>query len=416
MLLRFRARNVLSLRDTQELSLVATELNEGSARPSGARADGRDVLAVPLAAIYGSNASGKSNVLKALELMRTAVLRSMAWRGMDFEPVRRVPFLLDTTSPTQPSEFEAEIVTDGVRYEYGFSIGDENVQSEWLYAYPKGRKQVWFERDADVEPPVRFPGEGLKGARSSLVEQTRPDALFLTVGAQLNNPQLAEVYAWFRYNLVLTGPREALRLSRVPTGQWLARDGQSRRRVEELLRVADVGVLGLEILDQESRGVSIRLVHRAGDRGVPLDMYRESNGTRSWLALLRPLLTALDRGSVVLVDELDASLHPRMVAEIVGMFASPRSNPHGAQLVFTTHDVSLLGNLPADRLLDRDEIWLTEKDKDGATELYPISALKPRKDENLERGYLLGRYGSVPRMMTGQLSRVAEGGPSEANE
>jgi len=289
---------------------------------------------------------------------------------------------------------------------------DESVHREWLYAYPKGRKQVWFERDADAEPLVRFHGEGLKGARSSLVEQTRPDALFLTVGAQLNNPQLAEVHTWFRDNLVLTGPREALSLSKAPMGPWLVRDEQSRRQVEELLRVADVGVVGLEFVEQESRfDAGIRLVHRAGDRGGPLDMHQESHGTRSWLALLRPLLAALDRGNVVLVDELDASLHPRMVAEIAGMFASPRSNPHGAQLVFTTHDVSLLGNLPADRLLDRDEIWLTEKDKDGATELYPISALKPRKDENLERGYLLGRYGTVPRMMTGQLSARGRGRP-----
>jgi AAA15 family ATPase/GTPase len=154
-------------------------------------------------------------------------------------------------------------------------------------------------------------------------------------------------------------------------------------------------------------------MHRAGEQAAPLEWHMESLGTRSWLALLRPLLLALDRGSVVLIDELDASLHPRMVAEVVGMFASPRSNPHGAQLVFTTHDATLLSNLPADRLLDRDEVWLTEKNRDGATELYPLTELKPRKDENLERGYLLGRYGAVPRMVTGQLSRVAEDALSE---
>jgi AAA15 family ATPase/GTPase len=146
---------------------------------------------------------------------------------------------------------------------------------------------------------------------------------------------------------------------------------------------------------------------------VPFSLERESFGTRAWLMSLPPLLSALGRGAVVAVDELDASLHPRMVAEIANMFASPRSNPRGAQLVFTTHDVSLLGNLPVDRPLGRDEVWLTEKDDSGATELYPLTDLKPRKDENLERGYLLGCYGAVPRVVTGQLARAVESGSVE---
>jgi predicted ATPase len=367
-------------------------------------------------AIYGPNASGKSNVLDAMSMMRHAVLSSVIWASMT-DMFRRTPFLLDTTSPAEPSVFEVEIAVDGVRYRYGFEMDDQRIQAEWLYAYPKGRKQVWFERNAEADPQFRFPGEGLRGARADLVEQTRPDALFLTVAAQFNNPQLAVVHDWFRHNLRLSTSQDNLSAREAIAWNWLKADSRFRRRVEDLLRVADVGIVGLELVDEGIRprsSIGIRLVHRAADRDISLELERESHGTRSWLALLPPLLVALDRGAVVLVDELDASLHPRMVAEIVGMFASPRSNPRGAQVVFSTHDATLLGNLPADRLLDRDEVWLTEKNKDGATELYPLTALKPRKDENLERGYLLGRYGAVPRLVTGQLAREVESGVSEA--
>jgi AAA15 family ATPase/GTPase len=410
MLLRFWAENVLSLRDRQELSLVATELNEGSARPAGVRVDSRDVQAVPVAAIYGSNASGKSNVLKALNMMRQAVLGSVTWAN-EPDPIRRIPFLLDEHSKSKPSVFGVEIAIDGVRYKYGFEMDDRRVVAEWLYAYPTGRKQVWFERDVDATPQFRFRGEGLRGARQDLVEQTRDDALFLAVGAQFNNPQLARVHAWFLNSLRATMTHPFDRHVEPLIALRLAGDEELRRRVEQLLRVADVGITGLTIV--ETSVPSVRLVHQAGDRSESFDFERESFGTRAWLMRLLFLLYALDRGAVVAVDELDASLHPRMVAEIVNMFASPRSNPRGAQLVFTTHDVSLLGNLPVDRLLDRDEVWLTEKDDSGATELYPLTDLKPRKDENLERGYLLGRYGAVPRVVTGQLARAVEGGPVE---
>lgn len=166
MLLRFWAENVLSLRERQELSLVATELNEGSARSAGVRVDGGDIQVVPVVAIYGSNASGKSNVLAALNMMRNAVLGSVTWASKP-DPVRRVPFLLDESSTGRPSVFGVEIAIDGVRYRYGFGIDDKRVVTEWLHAYPTGRKQVWFERDADATPQLRFRGEGLRGVTAA---------------------------------------------------------------------------------------------------------------------------------------------------------------------------------------------------------------------------------------------------------
>ncbi len=131
----------------------------------------------------------------------------------------------------------------------------------------------------------------------------------------------------------------------------------------------------------------------------------ESMGTHAWFAFLGPLLVVLDSGTALLVDELDSSLHPALAAEVVRLFQDPASNPHGSQLVFTTHDATLLGNAVLDRPLDRDQVWITTKRRSGETELYALIDAKPRKEENLERGYLRGRYGGVPRITAGEITR-----------
>jgi AAA15 family ATPase/GTPase len=131
----------------------------------------------------------------------------------------------------------------------------------------------------------------------------------------------------------------------------------------------------------------------------------ESLGTHAWFAFLGPLLTALDSGAALLVDELDSSLHPTLAAEVVRIFQDPESNPRGAQLIFTTHDATLLGSAVLDRPLDRDQVWITAKKRSGETELYALIDAKPRKEENLERGYLRGRYGGVPRVTAGEITR-----------
>lgn len=155
----------------------------------------------------------------------------------------------------------------------------------------------------------------------------------------------------------------------------------------------------------------IRLLHQVSAGEVPLEFTSESMGTRSWFALAAALLKALEGGAVVLVDELDASLHPVICAEAVRMFEDPEANTRGAQLLFTTHDVTLLRTLTGGgRVLDRDSIWLTEKDKQGATSLYPLNGFRtaPRKDDNLERRYLLGTYGGKPDIAPGALAREVE--------
>lgn len=407
MLLSFRAANVLSIRDEQQLSFVATELNDGSARPTLIREGGRPVSVVPVVGIYGANAAGKTTILEALVAMREAVLRSVDWYR-EPDPVRRVPFLLDADLFAEPSFFEADLEIGGTRYVYGFELDDERVRGEWLHAYPRGRRQVWFDRDADGE--ISFPGEGLRGDKADLARRTRPDALFLTLAASLNHKQLSPVFEWFRDRIWLIRPESPDREQRQGWAQkQAAQDPAFRDRVASVLRVADLGITGIEVVPDTKD--QVRLRHKAGASDTPLDFGAESLGTRSWFALASALLRALDAGNLVLVDELDASLHTVMCAEAVRMFSDPGANPNGAQLLFTTHDVTLMHALTGrDRVLDRDSIWLAEKDEGGGTALYPLTSFRPppRPDENVFRKYLLGKYGGVPHVTPGHLARQVE--------
>jgi AAA15 family ATPase/GTPase len=407
MLLGARVANVLSFRDEQHLSFVATDLNDGSARPTGVREHGKEVLAVPVIGLYGANASGKTNFLAALRQMRVAVLESLQWFSNP-NAVRRIAFALDPGMSQEPSFYEVDLVLkDGVRYTYGFEIDDDRVCEEWLHAYPKGRKQVWFDRAHDK---FDFPGEGLRGEKLELARRTRPDALFLSVAAQFNHEQLLPVFEWFRDNLWLVSPEHEDRARRLNyTRRKVIEDDTFRGRIARLLKVADLGINGIEVVSEADE--QIRLIHQAGSRDVPLDFSHESMGTQSWFALLGAVLEALAAGTTLLVDELDASLHPTMSAEVVRMFQDPEANRHGAQMLFTTHDATLLHTLlGGDRVLDRDTVWLAEKGAEGGTELYPLTSFQPppRKEDNLFRKYLLGKYGGTPHVPSGGLAREVE--------
>jgi AAA domain, putative AbiEii toxin, Type IV TA system len=408
MLLSFRVANVLSVREEQTLSFVATELNDGSARLTKIREAGKVISVIPVVGVYGANASGKTKLLDALVQMQTAVLRSVDW-FKERDPDRRIPFLLDADSAAQPSFFEVDLEIRGTRYTYGFEMDDERVRGEWLHAYPRGRRQVWFDRSDDGS--VDFPGEGLRGEKLELARRTRRDSLFLTVGALIfNHPQLVPVFEWFRDNLWLITPEWPDRGKRLLWAKReVIRDAKFREHVARLLEVADLGIAGIEVVQGVEDEIQFR--HRTGDGEKLLDFDGESLGTRSWFTLAAALLKALEQRTVVLVDELDASLHSIMCAEAVRMFSNHDSNLHGAQMLFTTHDLTLLQTLTGGgRVLDRDSIWLTEKDDEGATRLYPLNSFRPapRPDENMLRRYLLGSYGGRPDISPGALAREVE--------
>lgn len=407
MLIRFRVANFRSLRDEQELSLVAA-LRGG--RRDLLRVEGLGVDLLRVAGIYGPNAAGKSNVLEALLFMAEAVVGShRLWPPEG--PVPREPFLLDQESRREPSLFEADIVVEGVSYQYGFVLDDEKVLEEWLHAFPHGRRQVWFSRDVSAAETFAF-GKKLKGNNRLLARLTRPNCLFLSVAAGYNHESLTTVYRWFARKL-----RSATAQERV---SWTAFQDLIHRRERkgeenpllDFLQLADLGVTGFEVREQapgrssgdeessfrspDGNRWTFELKHQAGEATVALPLSKESRGTRAWLSLLGPILESLESGSLLCVDELDASLHPRLAVEVIQIFQDPDLNPNGAQLLFNTHDTSLLGTLLGDPVLHRDQVWFVEKDRAGASRLYPLTDFKPRKLENVERGYFHGRYGAVP--------------------
>jgi AAA domain, putative AbiEii toxin, Type IV TA system len=396
-LLRFRAANVYSFRDEFELDLRSRKRGEGGSKSEPTR----------VVAIYGANASGKSNVIKAIGWMGMAVRGS----AMDWTPNGGVPrplFKLDPAAREEASLFEQEFLIDGVRYVYGFEVSDERVETEWLYEYVTERRRTLFVRDAEAEDEYDFKGRWLKGELDQIRKLTRPNALFVTVGAQLNNPQLTRVFEWFEEHAGETGTPDPAQV------HWMWPDDRLDARfagIQPLLAMADLGIVGAAFVEREipsrdgRRHVrELRLQHRGVEGPVDLDFHEESGGTQTWLALVDFVLAALRDGGVLVHDELDASLHPALVAEFLRLFRDPKANPHGAQLICTLHDVSLLGSAHADPPLDRREVWITEKDSMGRSELYPLADARPATQENLERGYLRGRYGGVPRVGAGWLA------------
>ncbi len=418
--LRFRTENFRSLRDEVELSAVATNLADST--EAVIQLPGSLPSALPVLAIYGANASGKSNVLFAMQYMCTAVRASQrSWNPEGGVP--REPFLLDSESVNRPSLFEMEMVVKGVRYTYGFVVDSLRVLEEWIYAYPKGRKQEWLVRDYEA---FKF-GRDLAGENAAIQRLTRPNSLFLSTAAQNNHETLGPLFGWFAsaVRFVSTDERRAL-LQR--TSSFLEKE-RYEHGILQLLKLADLGVAGVEVSREEWSGEIKQMIERiagndsgllrrlradpfvkhlalrhtvsSGDN-VLLPFEMESAGTRALLALAAPVLGALYEGGLLMVDEIDSSLHPLLALELVRLFQNAQTNPHRAQLVFNTHDTHLLD---AD-VLRRDQIWFAEKDPAGVSKIYPLTDYHPRRDENVKRGYFQGRYGAVP-FLTGAQS-IAE--------
>lgn len=402
MLLRFRFSNFRSFRAEQELSLIAgpfTDLPDVVLHPAGIK---EGVL--PGAAIYGANASGKTNVIQALKFMASAV--SLSHRG--WSPGGAIPcepFMANEESRLEPSEFEADFLLAGVRHRYGFRVDSEVVLEEWLYAYPRGKKQTWFHRTRGN--PIVF-GNKMPGENRTIENLTRQNSLFLSAAAQNAHEALSPIFTWISGLLFVIGDRSEYREHTTR----LCSKSDYRNEIARLVSVADLGISEMSVEDEnlpdEVRELVeeyvtklrlqgetpqvIRLLHRFGNTTVRFNMDQESDGTLAYLALLGPAVDAIKKGTPLLIDELDASLHPLLAIQLLRLFNTPSSNPKGAQLIFNTHDTDLLSS----GVLRRDQIWFTEKGNDAASHLYPLSDFKPRRQENLQNGYLQGRYGAIP--------------------
>ena len=423
MLIEFRVENHRSLRDEQALTFAAGRIGDPADQRLRTVAGCSDKL-LPAAVVYGANASGKSNVLTALTFMRDAVLFS----HRRWDPDGGVPRSAFAWGERrgEPSTFEVSFLLDNCKYEYGFSTDDVEVAEEWLFAWPKGRKQVWFERDRG-----HFTyGENLHGPNEAIREATRPNALFLSTAAQFAHGQLGPLFTWFRAIVPVNIPGHRFSVFHPAIASGVFRQSKSNAafplreeseetlvpRVRRLLNMADTGIVDVrktvseidsDDSDDETFAVSrIQFQHQAGNDESWLDFREESEGTKTLFRMSLPLIHVLESGGVLLVDELEASLHPLLGLAILRMFNSSDTNPLNAQILSTAHDTNLLGTTLGKPELRRDQIWFTEKDEEGATNLYPLTDYKPRNVENLERGYLQGRYGAIPFL--GDLIRATE--------
>lgn len=409
MLLRFGVSNYASLRDEQELSLVAADDHPDLATGWVAR---EQLPVLPAVGIFGANASGKSNIIKALEFAQEAVRHSHQ-RWLPDQPIPRWPFRLDDESPVRPTECSFDLVVHDVRYAYGFALDDASVRQEWLYAYPEGKRRVYFERE---DGSLHF-GSHLTGHRKQIADMVRPNSLFLSAAAANNHPQLSPIYHWFSPPQMQSHqPRFA---SLLPS--WLQEPLSDR--VLELLLHADFGIVGSELVpeapDLDGGGAGkpatrLELAHlaRTETGRATLPWRWESTGTQAYLSLLLSVVTALDRGGLLIVDDLGSGLHPLLVAQLIRMFHEPARNRHRAQLVFNSHEVGLLGRHYGVRLA-RDQVFLTEKEQSGATRLFPLTEFRVRDQlDDVEGRYLKGRFGAVPFFDDDLLAVLSEPGDS----
>jgi len=416
MLLRFAVANHLSICDGQELSMVASSLSDaeeglidGPVSPSGSL--------LPAVVVYGANASGKTNLVDALHTMRHMILRSHLDETPEGGVTVRKPFRLDAESESAPSRFEIDFVLGGVRHHYGFEATDEAFVSEWLQDYPVGRGRVLFERDGGE---FRF-GRGLKGRNRVIADLTRANSLFLSAAAQNGHEVLTLVRGYFARIQGVSGLRRGTAGSgglSFAGPSAAAAIGTLDPRVMNFLGKAEIGVVGhrlretthsesdrqlmselaeMGIKTPPERMEVLELAHRRSDgEDVYFELERESTGTRRLLVVLTRAFAALDSGTLLVVDELDAGLHTAAAQAVLDLFCAHKTNPNGAQLIATTHDTNLL---KASKLR-RDQVWFAEKARDGATRTYPLTDIRTRKGDDLERGYLQRRYGAAPRQIS----------------
>jgi AAA15 family ATPase/GTPase len=413
MLIEFNVGNYRSFWERQSLKMTADskpELRNHNTFKAG-------VSGVPdllrSAVVYGPNAAGKSNLVQAVRFMQDFVMLS-AKESQEGEKIDLLPFLFNEQGRAMPCEFEVLFIQDGVRFQYGFAATHDHVADEWLLAYPAGRPQRWFERKFDPKTKKESWAFGTKftGSKKIWQKATRKNALFLSTAIQLNCEQLMPVFSWFK------------RLEVIEHGMHLhpgfsirqCMDDQGKKMILAFMNAADLSIKDIRIEDRvfsekslpdffppevrkeirkemsELKDVKfLHPVHKT-NKAVWLPIEEESDGTRKLFAYAAPWLDLLSEGRILFVDEFDNSLHSKIIVLLLGLLNNSDTNKKNGQVVFTTHNTSFLDQ----KLLRRDQVWFVEKNKQNATDLYPLSDFSPRKGEALQKGYLQGRYGALP--------------------
>lgn len=415
MLIEFSVGNYRSFKENVTFSTVASSVVSKEKRLDENNVFEVDdkVKLLKSAAIYGANASGKSNLSKALGFMRRFMINSSK-ETQSTEKIGVEGFKLSTETEAKPSFFEIVFLMNHTRYRYGFEATRNEVISEWLFYVPKSRETRLFERSLDS-----FKISSIYKAKK-IQQQTRRNALFLSVSAQFNVEIAESILDWLTNKVKVVSSIN----DRGYQGYTIdcLMENKNKDEILQLLRKLDLGFGDLKVEESEitadslfvdlpdeiknfivkntgGKLASVETEHRKFDEKgifVSTELFdldsQESEGTQKIFALAGPLIDTLKEGKILVIDEFDARLHPLISRAIVELFNSKETNPNNAQLIFMTHDTNLLSN----KLFRRDQIWFTEKDRYGATDLYSLVEYKVRNDASFESDYIQGRYGAIP--------------------
>jgi len=412
MLIQFRVGNFLSFKDPITFSMVASRIKEHES--SNVFLLNKRLKVLKSAVIYGANASGKSNLFKAMAFMKKFVLTS----SQASEQIKVTNFRLSTDTENAPSLFEIVFVHEGIRYRYGFQVDKKEVRGEWLYYAPKRQEAKLFTRDGTTFEIGSYYKEG-----RGLVEKTRNNALFLSIVAQFNGQISLRITDWFKKFNIISGLNDTRYLGY--TIDQVHND-EVRGEILKFLKIADLGIedinieeekLNLETLPKDMPealkakllsadqvlDVKIKSVHKKFDQDKKASTFEkfefgreESEGTKKLFAISAPLLDTIKNGKIMVIDEFDSRLHPTITEFLVRLFNSSE-NRKNAQLIFACHDTNLIKR----DIFRRDQIWFTEKDQYGATDLYSLVEYimdkgKVRNDASYGKDYILGKYGAIP--------------------
>lgn len=398
MLVNFTFKNFRSFKNEMTLSMEAAPIQE----LSDAVVKSAEEELLPVAVMYGANSSGKSNVLKALKAMRDVLLNSVKLNPKD--KLDAEPFSLDMTSGDEPTSFEIQFTLNGSKFRYGFDYIAEAIIAEWLYEKRQGEREFELFLRSGNEFKIsktRF-AEGM-GKQSA----TPDNRLFVSLVAQLNGKVSQSILDWFTNMEYMSGMDGKGYAGK--TLEMLFNKLTGASEITRFFEEANLGFMELDVEPESSdeKKMKSETVHRlydpdgniVGVRNFPTDKM-ESEGTKKIIEIAGPIFDAIINGKILIVDELDAKLHPFLTRKIIGLFMDKGINTKGAQLIFATHDTNLL-NI---HYLRRDQIWFTEKDKSDSTDLYSLvefrddAGNKVRNDRNIEKDYINGRYGAIPFM------------------
>lgn len=404
MVIQFNVGNFLSFKDIATFSMVASAKKEHSDSNLFIAKDKLKLL--KSAVIYGANASGKSNLIKAMTFMRYFALNSAKDEGK----IRVTNFKLSSQTENKPSLFEIIFIHESLRYRYGFQVDNEKIVREWLFYVPIRKETLLFIREGtNFEIGTHFKeGKGIE-------QKTRANALFLTIVAQFNGEISLKILNWFKKFKVISTLGD---FKFVPFTIEKLKNETFKKEILNFLKKADLGIEDISLEETQIKyddmsekdkaefgpngqlfRVQIQASHQKFDNenkalsSVKFNLgTEESEGTKKFFALSGPFLDALRNGCVLVVDELDSRLHPILIKFLVSLFNSTENNPFNAQLVFVSHNTNLFSR----NIFRRDQIWLTEKNKYGATDLYSLAEYKVRNDASFEKDYILGKYEGIP--------------------